>query len=56
MPQQQATPQNAAPQAAGDAAHRDVATRLRQLQSLRDQQLITEEEYQTRRRQILDSL
>jgi hypothetical protein len=55
-PQQQATPQSAPPRAAQEATHMDAATRLRQLQSLHDQHLITDEEYQTRRRQILDSL
>jgi hypothetical protein len=42
--------------AAPDAARPDIAARLRQLQSLHDQNLITDEEYRTRRQQILDSL
>jgi hypothetical protein len=34
----------------------DVAARLRQLQQLRDQGLITDEEYRTRRQRIIDAL
>lgn len=41
---------------AGATSHSDPATRLRQLQEMKDSGLITEEEYEAKRAQILDAL
>lgn len=45
-----------APAAEPESPPRDSAQRLRELESLRSERLITEEEYAERRRAILDSL
>jgi hypothetical protein len=51
-----APPRAATPAEPGDAAYRAVAERLRALEKLRKDGLITEQEYQDKRREILKSL
>jgi putative oligomerization/nucleic acid binding protein len=41
---------------AGAAARPDAATRLKQLQEMKDSALITDEEFEAKRAQILDAL
>jgi hypothetical protein len=49
-------PGDAVPEEAAGAAPGDVAERLRALEALRDQGLVTPEEYRTKRREILEGL
>lgn len=44
------------PGAAGSGAQGSVAERLRVLESLREQELVSEQEYQQKRREILGEL
>ena len=58
QPPPSSAPPSTAPRPApkADASHRDIAERLKILQSLRDTGLITQQEYEDKRRQILNDL